>query len=159
MIEGSADGPLFDPESGLASESFIRFLVAERVRVARPRLAEVWVALVTARGADAAQLAAPRIALVEALGQGLDDADAVGRLVDGRVLALFDDVRERAVLEALANLRAVSTMRYPKSILHAGVAAYPRHGYDVDELIAAAGHALVEAQRWPIHRVEIAHTP
>jgi hypothetical protein len=149
-----AGGPLFDPESGLASDSLIRFIVSQRIDAARERCDELWVAVLSVRAGGESPATIGQL-----LGDALDDADAIGRLVDGRYLALFDQRQERAVLAATTHLRSLAEERLPGTVLHAGVASYPRHGFNLDEVLIAAATALAEAQSWPIHRVEVAPAP
>jgi len=152
-------GSLFDPESGLASETLLRFLVRQRVTAARERLGQLWVAVVTARGTGGVP-GAPSPALVgEVLVAALADANVVARLDDGRYAVLFDNVKERVALTMLSELPATVEGRCPQTVVHAGLAAYPQHGFDADELLVEAGDALIEAQTWPIARIEVAPVP
>ncbi len=157
---------LFDPESGLASDAFVRFALRQRIAAASRRGSEVWVAVMAAAPGEAtAELGGvppdPAPAVVgEVLASVGGRADVLGRLSDGHFLLLFDGATEVEVLQALAPLGALSAAQGGADLrLHGGVAAFPRHARSADGVIGAASAALAEARRWPLHRVEVAPQP
>ena len=154
---GTAD-VLFDGESGLVREALLRLLVDQRIGAIRThgRLDEVWVAVAAVRDASPGSTNTHPALVGDALTAALPDADLVGRLDDGRYVILFDRGREQSTLARLAAVRPAVEERCGAAVVHMGAAAYPQHGFAVDELLAAATVALGDAQAWPISRTEVA---
>ena len=49
-----------------------------------------------------------------------------------------------------------TTERIDKSTLWAGIACYPAHGFDTNEILGQAEVALGSARDWPQDRIEVA---
>jgi GGDEF domain-containing protein len=165
------DGPagadlLTDTVTGLFSEAYFHVALDARVTAARRQLRPVSVALVevvepagTARepaGEAGRRRAADPCQVSAAIAGTLRDADTACRMDDGAYALLLEDTPEDGALWTVERLRRRLTQEHPDRIVRAGIACYPAHGLQPDEVLARAVDALESARDWPQDRIEIA---
>lgn len=155
--EGGADG-ITDTETGLFNEEFFRVTLESRVAVARRQLRPVAVVLtqVVHGVKEGSPEASPAPPVAEAVRQTLRDADSACRLSDGRFAFILEDTAESGAVWTVERVRRALAGTCPGQTLWAGIACYPAHAFDADELLERAGVALVAAQEWRQDRIEVA---
>lgn len=149
---------LTDAETGLFGESYFLATVDARITAARRHLRPVAVGLleiVVDPTADPRQAAAPSV-VAECLLETLREADTACRLADGRFAIILEDTPENGAIWTIERLRRKTVAALDVSTLWAGVACYPAHGFDTEEILSQAEVALAAARDWPQDRIEIA---
>lgn len=147
-----------DAESGLLNEVYLRAALVGRVHNARRHLRPLAYVILHV-GADPETPARPdpepsRVAVV--LDDTLRDADTSCRLDDGRYGLLLEDTPEDGAVWTIERIRRNLTDKLPGAVVWAGVATYPAHATDADELAATARDALARAREWTQSRIEVA---
>jgi two-component system cell cycle response regulator len=153
--EGTA---LVDPTTGLFNEAFFRVTLNSRVSAARRHLRPVAVVLLQVAGGvkeGSATLTEPAV-VASAIHATLRDADTACRLRDGRYAFVLEDTPENGAVWTVERLRRALATDHPGQTLWAGIACYPAHAFDADELLDRAGQALTTAQEWHQDRIEVA---
>jgi GGDEF domain-containing protein len=156
--QAAAGRELTDPTTGLYGESYFMVSVEQRISAARRHLRPVAVGLVevvvdpTARPSDHID---PLI-VTEALAATLRDADTACRLDDGRFAVILEDTPENGAIWTMERLRRHLGETTRSCTLWAGLSCYPAHGFDTDEILSQAEHALIAARDWPQDRIEVA---
>lgn len=137
---------VIDPETGLPDARFFELALEGRVAVARRRLWPLAVVLVELdRGA--AQPWAETLASFAVLGRRtLREADVMCRLGSGTFGVLLEDTNESGGVWAAERLQA-ALARDPAGERHlaAGVASYPAHGLEAEQVLDQARSALARA--------------
>lgn len=141
---------LRDETTGLLSEAYLRVALPNRVATARRVLRPISVA-VLAVGSERAVTA-----VSYALQDALRESDTVCRLDDGRFVVLLEDTPEDGAVWTLERTRRLLVEHGEQGVLWAGVASYPAHALEPDDLLAAAEAALAAARQWPTSRIEVA---
>jgi diguanylate cyclase (GGDEF)-like protein len=101
--------------------------------------------------------AVPLERMVEAVLGTVRESDTACRLEDGTIALILEDTPENGAVWTVERLRrAVTDLTGAEVTLSAGVACYPAHALEAEELLARASGALASAQEWPQHRIEIA---
>lgn len=156
----AAGGPdaITDAESGLLNETYLRAALVGRVHNARRHLRPLAYCIVhvgrdpeTSTGPEPAPA---RVATI--LDDTLRDADTSCRLTDGRFALLLEDTPTDGAVWTIERLRRNLADELPEATLWAGVATYPAHATDSDELAATARDALARSLEWPRSRIEVA---
>jgi diguanylate cyclase (GGDEF)-like protein len=145
-----------DPETGLFNEPFFMCTLDKRVSTARRGLrplASVLVEVVT----DLEKGDRPPAKLVAgAIVDTLRDADTACRLDDGTFAMVLEDTPENGAVWTVERLRRCLGERVPGATLWAGVACYPAHAFDAEQILTRATSALKLAHEWRQDRIEVA---
>lgn len=151
-------GAITDTDSGLLNETYLRAALVGRVHNARRHLRPLAYCIVhvgrDADSPDAPEPSAERVAAI--LDETLRDADTSCRLDDGRFGLLLEDTPEDGAVWTLERVRRNVTEQLPGATVWAGVATYPAHATNSDELAATARDALARAREWKQSRIEVA---
>ncbi len=139
-----------DPLTGLLDSSLLEPLLLQRVAAARRQLHPVSLVLVRIDGIDLLPPTDRENALAELSGvltTTLREADGAFRADDVTVAALLENTSESGAVWATERLRGLlhSSPACAGITVSAGVACYPSHALDADELILRAAHALDNA--------------
>lgn len=154
----SADDPLTDPDTGLFTEQYFRVTLDTRISAARRHLRPVALVLVdvvedlqqgTPHPADASVVA-------EGIRQTLREADTACRLSDGTFALVLEDTPENGAVWTVERVRRGLALEHPNQTMWAGVACYPAHAFDADEIVERAAQALQAAREWHQDRIEVA---
>jgi len=172
LADRAADGDLDDDDplrallesgpppgsSGLLDEHFVATTLRGRLAVARRSLRPLAVVclevLETEGGSATVPVEEPEIARV--LRRTLREADVAGRAGAGAYVCILEDTGEDGAVWTAERLRRNLAESGRARRFHAGVAAYPTHGLEADELEAKARQALAAARDWSTDRIEVA---
>ena len=69
---------------------------------------------------------------------------------------ILEDTPENGAIWTIERLRRCLAERVEQSTLWAGIACYPAHGFDSNEILGQAEIALTSARDWPQDRIEVA---
>ncbi len=156
----SASGPAADG-SGLLGAEFVPTTLRGRLGVARRALRPLSVVCFEAyeTGADG-RLRAPVTAdsVAAVLRRTLRDADVSGHLDDTGFVCILEDTGEDGAVWTAERIRRNLLEGGGTRRFRAGVASYPSHGLEPDDLEAKARAALVSARDWATDRIEVAGT-
>jgi len=144
--------------SGLLDEHFVRSTLRNRLTVARRALRPLAVvcfeALETDRGRPTVPVAADEVAAI--LKRTLREADVAAHAGAGTFACILEDTGEDGAVWTAERVRRKLVDDGRTRRFHAGVAAYPAHGLEAEELEAAARAALAAARDWSTDRIEVA---
>ena len=152
------DEALVDPETGMFGEPYFDVTLTSRVAAARRHLRPVAVVLVDVVSGlrNGEPIPVDPNLVAGQVRATLREADTACRLDDGCFALLLEDTPENGAVWTIERVRrALSTTRSDLT-LWAGVACYPAHGFDADELRSRAVAALVAAKQWRQDRIEVA---
>ncbi len=149
---------LTDPVTGLFSESYFDVALEARIAAARRRLRPVALVLLDiVQGlADAGGGPADSALVTNALRRTLREADTACRLDDGRYALVLEDTPENGAIWTIERVRGHLS---ESGIIHtvwAGIACYPAHAFDRNEILTQAHAALAQAKEWRQDRIEVA---
>lgn len=173
---GVSAGPLSDPElrigrsrdgqhvltdamTGLFSEAYFDVALEARIAAARRRLRPVALVLLDAiRGLPSSEDTAPGDTelITAALRRTLREADTACRLDDGRFALVLEDTPENGAIWTVERIRTHLAESGTLHTVWAGVACYPAHAFDRDEILTQAQDALRLAKEWRQDRIEVA---
>ncbi len=150
-----------DPETGLLDDDYFRVTLPTRVAAARRVLRPLTVVVLTVleQGPDGTRWCPPPLA--NAVGRGLTDllreADVPCRLANGGFGLILEQTAEDGAVWTVERFRRSLAEERPDDItLWAGVASYPTHGLDAEDLLDAAQRAFYDAREWGRTRIEVA---
>lgn len=150
-----------DAETGLFNTAFFAVTLDKRVSAARRGLRPLALALlepVTGLD-DGAPTPAVDHDVADALLQTLRDSDIACRLDDDLVALILEDTPENGAVWTVERVRRRLSGEIGGVRLRAGVACYPAHAFDADQLLEAAHEALRSARDWHQDRIEVALVP
>ncbi|MGH2684813.1 MAG: GGDEF domain-containing protein [Actinomycetota bacterium] len=152
------DDALTDPETGLLNERFFAVTLEARISAARRHLRPV--AVVVLEVVEGIHDTAPRSAdaptIAAAIEKTLREADTACRLAGGRFGLVLEDTPETGAVWTVERLRRNLAPTNPGYTMWAGVACYPAHAFNAEEILARADQALVAAKEWRQDRIEVA---
>jgi len=152
---------LTDSATGLFSESYFRVALEARISAARRHLRPVAVVLMEV--VDGLNTGLPRPSNPDAVAAGVRetvrDADTACRMEDGRYGLVLEDTPENGAIWTVERVRRRLSEHAPGQTLWAGVACYPAHAFDTDEILQQAEAALEAAREWRQDRIEVATAP
>ena len=156
--KGTTTDALTDADTELFSESYFRVAVDARIAAARRHLRPVAVVLLDVVGGLAKGLPHPTNpkAVAESITATVRDADTACRLGDGRFALVLEDTPENGAIWTVERLRRHLAENHPSQTVWAGVACYPAHAFDTEEILSQAEAALVSAREWRQDRIEVA---
>lgn len=149
---------LVDPVTALYSESYLLVALDARIAAARRRLRPVSVVMVeVVEGLATGRPAAcdPKI-VADAVRTTLREADTASRMNDGRYALVLEDTPETGAIWTIERLRNCLLEEHRGLTIWAGVACYPAHAFNLDEILVQATTALETAKEWRQDRIEVA---
>jgi len=152
---------LADPNTGLFSESYFRVALDARISAARRHLRPVAVVILdVVQGLDGGHPSPSDPKLVaESIAATVRDADTACRMDDGRFALVLEDTPENGAIWTVERVRRRLAESAPGQTLWAGVACYPAHAFDSDEILSQTETALAAAREWRQDRIEVATAP
>lgn len=150
-----------DAETGLFNNAFFAVTLDKRVAAARRGLRPLSLALLEpVTGLDRSQ-PSPEVdrPVADCLVHTLRDSDIACRLDGGLIALILEDTPESGAVWTVERVRRRLAEGRESVSLRAGVACYPAHAFDADELLAAAHTALHSARDWHQDRIEVALVP
>jgi diguanylate cyclase (GGDEF)-like protein len=151
---------LTDPVTGLFSQSFFQVALDSRIAAARRHLRPVAVVLLdVVEGVNQGQpsQAGPHV-VAEGIRMTLREADTACRLRNGQFALLLEDTPENGAIWTVERIRRRLVSLQPGLTMWAGVACYPAHAFNAEEIVGAADVALTAAREWRQDRIEVATT-
>ena len=156
-----------DSESGLFDAEFFPVFIEQRISAARRTLRPVSLVTFEIDGLNPGQIASEdeRKFYISSLGQvvirTLRESDCAFRISGNTFAAVMDDTSEAGAVWAAERVRGVlhTGVLSGRVTVCAGVACYPSHALDPDELIMTSKNALENAKARGFDQVEIASTP
>lgn len=157
--EGHGGDLLLDPATGLYSEDYFMVALDGRVTTAKRTIRPVTCALVdlAVQCEDGLGPADARV-VSEVIRASLDDRSTAARLTGGEFGIIMDDTDTQTATVVLARLCEEIACRIPGATLWGGVACYPAHASNSDDLVRAAEKALICAREWRNGKIEAATT-
>ena len=151
-----SDEAISNDITGLFNEKYFRATLDTRVLAAKRHLRPVSVALVAVSdGPDRARLAELH-RVTDAVRSTLRDSDIACHLDDGRFAFILEDTPEDGAVWTLERLRRSIAEIDTNFVQWAGIACYPAHAFNANELLSKAEEALHTAREWPQARIEVA---
>lgn len=152
---------LADPQTGLFSEGYFRVALDARISAARRHLRPVAVVILdVVQGLEGGHPTPSNPKLVaESIAATVRDADTACRMDDGRFALVLEDTPENGAIWTVERVRRRLAESAPGQTLWAGVACYPAHAFDSDEILAQTEQALASAREWRQDRIEVAVAP
>lgn len=158
---GSESADVIDEGSGLFTEMFFTATLDQRVSAARRGLRPLSLALLdpstNLRGKRTEHTDFPRVAA--GVRSTVRDADIACRLTDGTIALILEDTPENGAVWTVERIRRTVTAEQEDITLRAGIACYPAHAFDAEQLVAQARDALRAAKDWHQDRIEVAAIP
>jgi len=154
-----AAGAVRDPETGLLGEHYFELALEHRIAAARRQLQPVALLLLTLDADGTTEQGRHDVitAFADILRDTLRESDTVCRLGAGSFGVILEDTSEAGGVWAAERLRtALVRQRDALVRLAAGVAAYPTHALEADEVLQRAQGALESARASGSSRVEVA---
>ncbi len=158
LLAGDNQHLLTDSLTGLFSESYFDVALEARIAAARRRLRPVALVLLeVVRGLATAEPGEADADLVtSALRRTLREADTACRLDDGRYALVLEDTPENGAIWTVERVRTHLAESGTIHTVWAGIACYPAHAFDRDEILRQAEDALRLAKEWRQDRIEVA---
>lgn len=150
-----------DASTGLYNTAFFAVTLDKRVASARRGLRPLALALlepITGLEAGCPEPAVDR-PVADCLMATLRDSDIACRVDDGLVALILEDTPENGAVWTVERVRRSLTTAHQGVTLRAGVACYPAHAFDADQLLHSAHEALGAARDWHQDRIEVAALP
>jgi diguanylate cyclase (GGDEF)-like protein len=148
-----------DSETGLLGEHYFQLAIDQRIAAARRQLQPVALLLLSLEGDGAGEAYRQQAAISFAgiLRETLRESDTACRIGDNRFGVILEDTSEAGGVWAAERLRTALARKGDSLLrLAAGVAAYPTHALEADEVLGRARRALDSARASGSSRVEVA---
>lgn len=139
----------------LMTAEFFDVAVRNRVMSARRFLKPVAVVRLRIVAASGVGLAGDA-QVAEAITSTLRECDTACILDDTDLALVLEDTPENGAVWVVERVRRALETEIAATVW-AGVACYPAHAMDADELLDQAHEALVRAREWPQDRIEVAY--
>ena len=152
------DDALIDPATGLFSEGYFHVALDARISSARRYLRPASIVMLeVVRGlASGNPFPEEPATVAKGIKMTLREADTACRMADGRFALVLEDTPENGAIWTVERVRRHLADEASDQTLWAGVASYPAHGFDPEELIAQSLVALAAAKEWRQDRIEVA---
>ncbi|TMK88755.1 MAG: GGDEF domain-containing protein [Actinobacteria bacterium] len=157
--EAVAAGAVRDAETGLLGEHYFELALEHRIAAARRQLQPVALLLLMldAEGTTEEGRHDVIVAFADILRDTLRESDTVCRIGADSFAVVLEDTSEAGAVWAAERLRtALVRQRDALVRLAAGVAAYPTHALEADQVLQRAKGALESARASGSSRVEVA---
>ena len=157
--DAMAAGAVRDPETGLLGEHYFELALEHRIAAARRQLQPVALLLLMldAEGTTEEGRHDVIVAFADILRDTLRESDTVCRIGADSFAVVLEDTSEAGAVWAAERLRtALVRQRDALVRLAAGVAAYPTHALEADQVLQRAKGALESARASGSSRVEVA---
>jgi diguanylate cyclase (GGDEF)-like protein len=156
--DGADTNALVDQATGLFSETFFRVALDSRIAAARRHLRPISVVLLeVVEGLPANDPRPVDAQLVSSvIKETLREADTACRLRTGYFALLLEDTPENGAIWTVERIRRQLPENQPGLTVWAGVACYPAHAFNPEEILSASEKALVSAREWRQDRIEVA---
>jgi diguanylate cyclase (GGDEF)-like protein len=157
--EAAGEALASDSETGLLGDHFFQVAIEQRIAAARRQLQPVALLLLSLEGEGAGEAYRKQAAVNFAgiLRETLRESDTACRIGDNRFGVILEDTSEAGGVWAAERLRAALACKGDSLLrLAAGVAAYPTHALEGDEVLSRARRALDSARASGSSRVEVA---
>ncbi|MBV8160352.1 MAG: GGDEF domain-containing protein [Acidimicrobiia bacterium] len=154
-----ATGAVRDPETGLLGEHYFELALEHRIAAARRQLQPVALLMMTLDADGTTEDGRHDVvsAFADILRDTLRESDSVCRIGVATFGVILEDTSEAGGVWAAERLRtALVRQRDALVRMAAGVAAYPTHALEADEVLERARGALVSARASGSSRVEVA---
>ena len=150
-------GPAVDGPA-LLDEHFLATTLRGRVAVARRSLRPLSLVCFEALETEGGRLAGPVATadIAQVLRRTLREADVAGRAGEGTYACILEDTGEDGAVWTAERVRRNLVEAGQVRRFRAGVAAYPTHGLEAEELEVKARAALDAARDWSTDRIEVA---
>jgi len=143
-------------QGGLLSAEYFEVAVRNRVTTARRFLKPVAVVRLQIV-AKAGTTASDRDRLVAvAIHDTLRECDTACVMNETDIALVLEDTPENGAVWVVERVRRALEDQLPTHVW-AGIACYPTHAMDADELLSQANAALERARDWPQDRIEVAY--
>lgn len=142
----------FEGDSGLLTSDYFDIAVTNRIQAARRFLKPI--AVVRLR--IAVPLPEAVDAVTDAVVATLRECDTACHLGGDTIGLVLEDTTETGAVWAVERVRRVLLDVAPNTRVQAGIACYPAHAMEPDEVLAHADAALERAAEWPQDRIEVA---
>ena len=159
--EDRATDSIVDPITGLPDLRFFLLVIDNKISLARRTLTPLSVGLMqiddwNRRGLEQRQRALRHVSSI--LQTTLRSSDTVCTIGHGRLGVILDDAPETGAVWAADRVRTVLEDRPSRPVvsLSVGLACYPSHALDADDVLAAAETALSSASCLGPARIEVA---
>jgi len=143
-----------EQDTGLFSEAYLHSFLPTRVAAARRGLRPLGLAVIDVDADDV-----DPVTVAGAITYTLRDSDTPCRLDDGRYALILEDTPLGGSHKAIERVRELLDERVPGSRHWAGVACYPAHAFQEDELLDQAERALELAHQNDDGGLEVAQPP
>lgn len=152
------DPSLIDPRTGLYTENYLMVALDARIAAARRRLRPVSVVMIdVVYGMQAGTpMAADTGVVAAAVRSTLREADTAACMNDGRFVLVLEDTPENGAIWTVERLRSYLVADHPDHTVRAGIACYPAHAFNLEEILLQANEALASAREWRQDRIEVA---
>lgn len=149
---------LTDPSTGLFNEEFFRVTLEARISAARRHLRPVAIVLLQVFNGvrDGQPEPADPSIVADGIRATLREADTACWLSNGRFAFVLEDTPENGAVWTVERVRRFLAAEHPEQTMWAGVACYPAHAFDADEILERADQALEAAREWRQDRIEVA---
>ena len=149
---------LHDETTDLFSEAYFGVAVTSRIAAARRHLRPVSVALldIVEGGSSDDPKATDPTFVARIIRATLREADTACRMDDGRFGVMLEDTPESGAVWTIERLRRAIAEENDTLTLWAGLACYPAHAFDSDEVMTRSAAALESARDWHQDRIEVA---
>lgn len=147
--------------SGLLDAAFVHTTLRGRMAIARRELRPLSVVCFEVHETDAGGhtgAAVPTEVVAAIVRRTLRETDVSGHLDEQTYVSILEDTGEDGAVWTAERIRRNLTGAGQPRRFRAGVAAYPAHGLEPEELEAKAREALAAARDWATDRIEVAGT-
>ncbi|MGY9071541.1 MAG: GGDEF domain-containing protein [Acidimicrobiales bacterium] len=145
----------FHQNGGLLTAGYFQLAVQTRVTAARRFLKPLSVAQLRVQSDDHAS-PTDEIAITSAIVSHLRDSDTACAMNATQIGLVLEDTPENGAVWAVERIRRAMAETHPNVRISAGIACYPAHAIESDEVMAQADEALARVEEWPQNRIEVA---
>ena len=144
----------FHMDSELLTAEYFNIAVKNRMTAARRFLKPLAIVQLKMTGNEAPESIDAQASA--AVLNTLRDCDTAYVMDSGHLALVLEDTPESGAIWAVERIRRNLASTGDELTVWAGIACYPAHGMDTDEIITQCEEALQRAQEWPQDRIEVA---
>ncbi len=148
------EAPIIPPAGGALDEQTLDSMLHSRIALARRTLQPL--SLVHLEVSGGGPSGPTRLAITRILEETLRESDVFGRRSDGVYVFVLADTGEDGAVWTAERIRRRLDADPGDRVFAAGIACYPAHGLDPQELETKAAAALGAAREWKRDRIEVA---